>query len=107
MSSAAAGERTAHPQRSRCNYSRMAHSGAAAFERGGRRNGEVAEMDAAQAGQAQPDRSHSPGLRSPGSTTGPRSIIAKFHPLNPESRELVNSFAAKETGFLQIFRGAV
>ena len=36
---------------------------------------------------------------APGSTTEPRSIIAKFHPLNPVSRELVNSFAAKETGF--------
>ncbi|MCY3800512.1 MAG: phosphotransferase [Chloroflexi bacterium] len=36
---------------------------------------------------------------TPGSTTGPRSIIAKLHPLNPASRELVNSFAATETGF--------
>ena len=36
---------------------------------------------------------------APGSTTGPRSIIAKFHPLNLASRGLVNPFAATETGF--------
>ena len=40
---------------------------------------------------------------APGSTTGPRSIIAKFHPLNPASRGPANVFAKAETGFYNHF----
>ena len=36
---------------------------------------------------------------APGGKAGPRSIIGKFHPLNPVSREHANPFAAAETGF--------
>ena len=40
---------------------------------------------------------------APGSTTGPRSIIAKFHPLNPALRGPANAFAKSETGFYKHF----
>lgn len=40
---------------------------------------------------------------TPDSTTGPRSIIAKFHPLNPESRGPANAFANAEIGFYRHF----
>ncbi|MCY4108748.1 MAG: aminoglycoside phosphotransferase family protein [Chloroflexi bacterium] len=40
---------------------------------------------------------------APGGTTGPRSIIAKFHPLNPASRGPANAFAKSETGFYKHF----
>ena len=36
---------------------------------------------------------------APGGKAGPRSIIGKFHPLNPVSREHAIPFAAAETGF--------
>ncbi len=36
---------------------------------------------------------------APDGSAGPRSIIGKFHPVNPVSRELANPFAAAEIGF--------